>query len=222
MKFKAIRLAFILVLLSVVFPNAHAFDDGDFHVWNTDGQEIKLNEKTKLFTEQEFRWGDNASRLYYQHYDIGLMYAFNNSLDLGFGYRQVLEKRNAQGKWLVENEPNINAILKWSNFGFDMSNRFRLEYRHFDYQTDSWRFRNMLTGRFPWEFTRFKIRPYLADEVHIVSRGIAVSANRAYAGFTFKILRNLNGDLYYMMQSTRSSGKWRADNVLGTKLKLSF
>lgn len=211
-------MALALILLTPLVTLA--YDDGDFQVWNTDDQEIKLNDKLKLFTQEEFRFGDDAGNLYYQHYEIGLSYPVNNSLDISLAYRHVLEKKN--GEFKTENEPNINAILKWQMCDFKLSNRFRLEYRHFDYTTDMWRFRNMLTLRFPWKFTKLEIQPYLADEVFFVSKGTGLNTNRAYAGLSFSLFKNFKADLYYMMQSTKSKYKWTAVNVLGTKLKLIF
>lgn len=213
-----------MVIAALVGGRAYAYDNRDFQVWNTDAEEMKINDKLKVTLEEEFRWGDNASELYYQHYDIGLGYALNKSWDLKLSYRHVLEKKS--GKFKVENEPNINATYKWNFLGCDMSNRFRLEYRHFDYQTDTWRYRNMLTVKAPWEFTRFKIRPFIADDLFIVSKGAAINNNRFYSGLGFKITKNFEGDIHYLLQHTRTVGKtkttWPHVNVLGIRLKAVF
>ena len=76
-----ILIGFILMLTGGVF----AYDDGDFQIWNTDVEEMQLKKDLKLVLEQEFRWCNNASEFYYQHYDAGLAYALNKSWTVGGG-----------------------------------------------------------------------------------------------------------------------------------------
>jgi len=214
----------MFAVLVVIFAagSAHAYDNHDFQIWNTDTEEIKINKKLKAVFEQEFRWGDNASELFYQHYDAGLAYAVNDYLDIGGGYRHVFEKKGENFK--TENEPNVFVTFKTDAKGFSLSDRNRLEYRHFDYQTDTWRYRNLFTVRLPWKFTRLKIRPYFADEIHINLNKGDLNANRLYFGLGLDIIGDLKGDIYYMLHSTKTSNTnlWIDTNVLGIKLKYSF
>jgi len=70
--------------------------------------------------------------------------------------------------------------------------------------------------------TRFEIQPYVADEVFIDLDGDDFNRNRAYAGFSLKIFKNLKGEIFYLWQNSKKSGNWNDINVLGTKIKLSF
>jgi len=36
------------------------------------------------------------------------------------------------------------------------------------------------------------------------------------------LTENIKGEIYYMLQSAKSSGKWVDTNVLGTKIKIAF
>jgi len=202
--------------------NAYAYDDGDFQIWNTEVQEFEINKDSRMALEEEFRWGDNASEFYYQHYDLGYAYDMNKGLTLGLGYRQIYEKKS--GKFLMENEPYMYATLKLGLKGFKFDDRNRLEYRHFDYQEDSWRYRNKLTVKGPWKFTKFQIQPYLADEIFLNLNGIDLNRNRFYAGIGFTLLKDLKGEIYYLLQTSKSSGTcvWSDANVLGSKIKLIF
>jgi len=49
-----------------------------------------------------------------------------------------------------------------------------------------------------------------------------ISRNRIYAGVCFKVLGNLTGEVFYLWQSSRSSGDWNDTNILGTRLKFRF
>jgi len=207
----------VVLFLSV---NAHAYDDGDFQVWNTDSEEFKINNATKMVLEQEFRWGGSARDFYYQHYDLGFFYNLQKYLNVGTGYRHVLSK--SRDKFLVENEPYITATLLWDIAGFKFDDRNRLEYQHFDYKDDTWRYRNKFTVKLPGKFTKFEIQPYLADEIFILfDDSQRLNQNRASAGLGMALTKNLKAEIYYMLQSSKSV-KWTETNVLGTKLKLAF
>lgn len=233
------RLTFMIISAAFIFAiKAHAYDDHDFQVWNTDVEEFKVTKDLAMALEEEFRWADNASELSYQHYDLGLSYNLNKYLSVGGGYRQVYERKSA--KFKEENEPYLTATLFWDLLGFKFDDRSRMEYRHFDYQSDSWRYRNKFTVKFPWKFTpleklsnilphflmgltKMEIRPYLSDEVLIGFGKIAqLNQNRFSAGLAMNIAKNIKAELYYMLQSTKSQDKWLDANVLGTKLKITF
>jgi hypothetical protein len=214
----------IFAILGVVLlftAKGYAYDDGDFQVWNTDVQEFKINKDSKLAFEEEFRWGDNANEFYYHHYDVGFFYNLEKWLNIGGGYRHIYELK--KGKFKLENEPYLVATLLGDFKGFKLEDRNRLEYRHFDYQDDSWRYRNKVTVKLLWKFTKLEIQPYLSDEIFISFDGATeLSQNRFSPGLAMSLTKNIKAEIYYMLQSGKSSGKWVDANVLGTKLKLVF
>ena len=215
-------LSVIISLLFLSISKIYAYDDGDFQVWNTEVEEFKINKSSKIVLEEELRFADDASELYYQHYDGGYAYDFNKHFTLSMNYRQVYEKKASHGKFKVENRPHINAIAKDELSGFNLEDRNRLEYRHFDYQEDSWRYRNKFTVKLPWKFTSLQIRPYLSDEMFLNLNGINFNRNRFYCGFEFNITKNVKGELFYMLQSSKSNGEWKQANVLGPRIKIAF
>jgi hypothetical protein len=211
----------IIGLVLLLTTKVYAYDDGDFQVWNTDVEEVKINKDSKLAFEEEFRWGDNANEFYYHHYDVGLFYNIEKWLNIGGGYRHVYELK--KGKFKLENEPYLTATLLWDLKGFRIEDRSRMEYREFDYQDDSWRYRNKVTVKLPWKFTRIEIQPYLSDEIFVSFNGTSeLNQNRFSSGLAMDLTKNLKAEIYYMLQSSKSSGKWRDINVLGTKLKITF
>lgn len=211
----------ILGLVLILATDAYAYKDGDFQVWNTDTEEFKINKDAKIAFEEEFRWGGSAKEFYYQHYDVGFFYNLQKYLNIGGGYRHVLSK--SKGKFLVENEPYITATLSWDIAGFKFDDRSRLEYNHFDYKDDTWRYRNKITAKLPWKFTKFEIQPYLSDEILILfDDSQRLNTNRFSSGLMMTFTKNLKGEIYYMLQSSKGSKLWTATNVLGTKFKLLF
>lgn len=84
------RIIFIIIgLVLVLAAKIYAYDDGDFQIWNTDVEEFKINNDSKIALEEEFRWGDNADEFYYHHYDIGFFYNLKKYLNIGGGYRYI-------------------------------------------------------------------------------------------------------------------------------------
>lgn len=216
-----LKLKVAVITLAVITTNlVYAYDDGDFQVWHTETQEIKINKDLKVAFEEEFRWGDNANDFYYHHYDAAFIYGINKYLDVGLGYRQIYEKK--KGEFKEENQPNIIAAVKWELLRYKLEDRSRLEYRHYDYQADFWQYRNKFTMKLPWKFTKIEIQPYLADEIFLNFYGSVFTKNRFFSGLGFNLTKNLKAEIYYLLQSTKSSNKWADANVLGTKIKWLF
>jgi hypothetical protein len=207
-------------LFLMAISSAYSYDDGDFQVWHTETQEKEINNSLKVGLEEEVRFGGSASELYYHHYDLGFVKSINKNLDIGVNYRQVYEKKS--GKFKEENRPHINAVLKTSFLGCQIDDRNRFQYRHFDYKADLWQYRNKLTVRLPFKFSRFEFKPYISDEVFIDLDDNGLSRNRFYSGLAFKLFKDLKGEIYYLLQSSKGATHWTDANVLGTKVKLSF
>ena len=219
---KPLRLLLLFLALSVFcWLDSFATDDGEFQYWNTESISFKVNKDLKITLEEEFRFGDDAAELSYQHSDLGITYlGLAQWLDIGLNYRHVFEKKS--DKWKEESRPHLNATVKWKLFDIDFSDRSRFEYRDREDAENYWRYRNKFSLKFPFKFTRFQIQPYLADEIFYDFDAETLNRNRFYSGFEFKITKNLKGDIFYLLQRSESNDKWININVLGTKLKLSF
>jgi len=214
------KIAFVLGIALFLSANAYAYDDGDFQIWNTDVEEFQINKDLKLAFEQEFRWGDNAREFFYQHYDTGIFYNLNSHWAVGAGYRHVLNKNN--GKFLVENEPYATLTYFGKFAGFSYDDRSRLEYNHFDYKDDTWRYRNKFTVKAPWKFTKLAIQPFISDEILIlIDDGQRLNENRFSSGLTMSVTKNLKAEIYYMLRSNKGT-RWTKSNILGIKAKLLF
>ena len=215
------RILFITALVTLVAFNAYAYDNGDFQIWNTDSQNVDVIKKVKLAMEQEFRFGENASELYYQHYEWGAIFGFDKMLDIAFCYRLVLEKY--KHKWREEDQPNVNATLKFDLWKFKFDDRNRIEYRHFRFKEDSARYRNKFGLKLPFDFMKIKVSPYASDEIFIASDSTGFNENRLSSGIEFDLTKYAKADIYYMFKSNKiKDDKWNSANVLGTKIRIAF
>jgi len=215
------RILFITALVASIAFNAYAYENGDFQIWNTDYQNVQVSKDVKLAMEQEFRFGENASEFYYQHYEWGVAFGFDKMLDIAFCYRLVLEKY--KHKWREEDQPNVNATLKFDLWKFKLDDRNRIEYRHFRFKEDSVRYRNKFGIKLPLDILKIKISPYASDEIFIASDSTGFNENRFSSGIEFDLTKYVKADIYYMFKSNRiKDDKWNSTNVLGTKVKIAF
>ncbi len=208
---------------AVLFSAGAAFagDKGDLQIWETIDIPVKLNEQWSVNFQEEFR-NEGQTGLYYHHTDVGLVYkGIADWIDLGLNFRKVY-KEDSSGTWRQENRPHINVTFKKKIFGLAMSDRNRFEYRDVEKSDDLWRYRNMLKAAFPLEVFGQKIGGYVADEVFVDMSKKGFSANRLYAGIDFKLAENVGSSIYYIWQTSRSTGEWDDIQVVGAKLKYAF
>ncbi len=218
---KKIIIVGLSIFISIVAAQqVFAFEDGDLQLWNTDSIAVKLDDHWKITLEEELRFGDNISELYYTHTDGGLVLSVTDGLDFGLKYRQVYEKKN--GEWKEENRPHFNATVKWAWKDFKFKDRNRLELRIPESKNDKWRYRNELTVESPWKWTDFDIQPYVSDEIFVDFYGEKLNRNRLYAGIKFKLFEHFKSEVFYLWQSSKKSDDWIDYNVIGIKLKLVF
>ena len=217
----AVRLVVLVLFLAVVSFKAYAYENGDFQIWQTDGEDVKIGKCTKFMMEQEFRFGNNASEFFYQHYDWGFAWAFDKRLEMALGYRLVYEK--IKYKWMEEDEPYTNITAKLDMWKFKFEDRNRIEYRHFRFAPDQARYRNRLVIKYPIDFKKIVIAPYVSDEIFVSSNSTGFNQNRLESGIEFGLAKYIKISVSYMAQQVRGlKDKWYEANVLWLKGKIAF
>lgn len=206
--------------------SGYAYEDGDWQYWNTESVTVKLTDKINAYVEEEFRFGDNVSEFYYQHSHLQLNFTITDWFTLAPAYRQVFElytKSNTEDDWFTEYRPMVNGTVRCKWEDWELSNRIRVSYRMFDIDKDDvWRFRNKITIKSPWKWTKLKINPWVADEIFLEEHQSGIYRNRFYAGIGLKLTEHLKGDVFYLWQSSEKGNSWTDYNVIGTKLKIVF
>ena len=202
--------------------------DSDFQYWNMEAIEGKINDKWKAYMEAEFRFGDDASKFYYQHTHLEIGYKVNDWLEIAPGYRQVWElfeksvDEPGQEDWFAEARPMINFLLKHKWKGWELRNRNRFEYRIFEIdKEDVFRYRNALLVNSPWKWTQWNINPFIADEIFIQEND-DFNRNRFYVGVNVDLMEHLTGRIFYLWQTSEKDNEWIDFNIIGTQLKFKF
>lgn len=218
-----VRVVAVVVVLcfGAASSDLYAYDNGDFQIWNTNGQDVKIGKATKFTMEEEFRYGETASEFFYQHYDWGFAWAFDKRFELALGYRLVYEK--IKRKWMEGDEPYTNLTWKQDIWKFKFDDRNRIEYRHFRFAPDQVRYRNKFTLKYPFDFKGMKISPYTSDEIFVSSNSTGFNQNRFQSGIELELTKYVKLDVSYMVQSVKGkSDKWYETNVLWLKNKIAF
>lgn len=221
--YRATVCSFVL-LASFAHHNGSCFasTDGDFQFWSTVGVSFDVNKDWAGAVEEHLKFGNDAGHFYQHQTDLGFIYkSFVNWIDIGFNYKQVF-KEQSNGHWGRENRPHFNITFKGRLGSLDFSDRSRFEYRDKEYGDDLWRYVNKFEVNLPYEFTRFKFRPYIADQVYVNMDGSGFEKNRIYAGTTFVLSEDIESELYYVHQWSEFLGRWQELNALGFELKFRF
>jgi len=217
--------AYVVVMIAcatLIGGKCLAGDGGGFEFWSTTGASFDLDKDWKLCVDELLKVGNDPRQLRYQHTDLGFVYGgLADWLDLGLNFRQA-QKKDSDGHWYGENRPHANVTVKSRLCDIDLSDRSRLEYRDRENDRDIWRYNNKLTIRLPQEFTAWKFRPYLADQVYINLTDSAFDGNKMYSGFSFKPSARISGALYYVWDSDKDEDGWTSTNILWLQLKLYF
>jgi hypothetical protein len=218
----AVYLFVLLTFLSFRNGICFASSDRDFQFWSTVGASFDVNRDWSAAVEEQLKYGNDAGNLYYQHTDLGFTYkSLADWIDIGFNYKQVYLEL-PDDRWGRENRPHFNVKFKGRLGSLDFNDRSRFEYRDKEYGDDLWRYLNKFEVNLPFESTRFKFRPYVADQVYINMDGSGFEKNRIYAGVTFKLSEDAEGELYYVYQWYEYLGRWQELSALVLQLKFLF
>jgi hypothetical protein len=216
------RVYLVAALLAVLLISKSSRAGGDFQLWNTATASLKLNKDWKATVEEQLKFGEGAGHFYYHHSDLGFVYGgLADWIDLGFNFKEVFVEED-DGHWSRENRPHVNITVKGPVGPFDVSDRSRFEYRDLENENDLWRYVNRLKVKLAFELTKFKLRPYVADQIYLNMEGRAFEKNKIYTGATFRISKALESEIYYFWQLGRFDGQWEDLNVLGLQLNISF
>lgn len=214
-------------LLFLLFPTlllAGLNDDHDFQVWNTDSINMRTSKKTTFHGQTEFRYGRDGSKLYYKHYQGGLIYIYSQHTVMEFAYRHVFLRR--EGKWGKIYNPLYDLTFQTqSRRGFYLGMRNRFQYLIFNSHLGGkhkWLYRNRVEIIPALRFSRRGIAPFIADEFFwLESRGI--SENRLEGGFKIPYHQRTQLNLSYVYRTLKDhQKKWLQQNVLWLHFSLHF
>lgn len=213
------------LLAAVIFCACHgaaARGAEGFEYWTTVGTCFYVGRQWHATVSELLKLGEDAQQFAYHHTDLGLVYTgLADFVDLGFNYRHAY-KRYASSDWLEERRPHVNATFRSRLNRIIIANRARVEYRDKDYAPDQWRYSNKITLGLPYEFTKWRFSPFIADQFYVDLDGFHLNKNKIYSGFSFAPSKKVAAALQYVWDTDETYDEWTNTNILWLQLKFYF
>lgn len=213
------RLFFLSIILSLLcqfvsIPFALARDDWQY--WNEFQLKFALKEKLDLRFKAEQRLRDNVTDLYLTNYEAGFIFKANKYFE--FGPLYLFEREKSLSSQITnERRLSFEGTLKWQINDIRLSNRHLLSRRDISGR-ESWTYRNKLKISYPIK----AITPYVSEEIFYDTGPDKFNQNRFSIGFSKQLTKNLEVEIYYLLQSKRRGRDWTEVNILGTTFSISF
>lgn len=190
---------------------------GDWQLWTKDGVKGKITDSTNWSLGAEERFGNGCSTLYHWFIEALIRHKWDETWSSELGYRDNHRLNN--GEWREVPSPFTTLTFKKNILRFRQ--RWSYEFNQKFAPHTSWEYRQRLELTLPWKWTGWKIQPFISDEVFFRKQQ-GYTRNRFQSGIRFSFLEKWEGELYYMLQSTRGSGEWVDVNVANVNLYRSF
>lgn len=227
---KATILAAVVLAIAPVGHADTVNADGDWQLWTHERASIKIAEKTAISVGAMYRFGDDMSDLWYQHYDAGIVFKASKWLSIMPQYRlkMVNLDKFSGSKWLDINNTSLNFIFSKKVGKVALKNNCRFSY--WDYEKDFNRkdllyYRNILMMVGP-ALTKTKIKPYIQEDFFFNTDIDKVDRNRLSAGFLACKWKKVTPRFYMMWQAFNKNGLWEnsnADNyIVGLDFKIKW
>jgi hypothetical protein len=194
----------------------------NFEYWTTAGTSLHLGGQWHVTVQELLKLGDDAQKFTYHHSDLGLVYTVPAGwVDLGFYYRHIF-KRYGSSDWLQERRPHVDATFRSRLGRILVANRARLEFRDKNYDEDQWRYSNKVTLGLPYEFTKWRFRPFVADQFYVDLDSFHLNKNKVYSGVSFSPSKKIAAALQYVWDVDETYDEWINTHILWLQLKFYF
>ncbi|MCK5528100.1 MAG: DUF2490 domain-containing protein, partial [Kiritimatiellae bacterium] len=194
----------ILTLTSV--GNAKVNEDGDLQFWTHEVGMMKITDNVTGTFDAMFRFGDDMSDFWYQHYDAGVLFKVSKWLSIKPSYRiKMINLDSFDGdKWLNINNPSLNFIFSHKLGKTKLKNNCRFSYWNYDEdfnRKDLLYYRNIFMVFAPWSWTSAKIKPYVREDFFFNCDINEVDRNRLSLGLLSNKSKHVTPSIYMMVQS---------------------
>lgn len=225
----AAALSFVLVPTVRADTNA----DEDWQFWTHERANIKITDKVTGTVGAMYRFGDDMSDLWYQHYDVGIIVKTTPWLSIMASYRLKMVDADISGKfegddWMNIHNPSLNFIFKHKLGKVKLKNNCRFSYWNYDSEfgrDDLLYYRNIFMATGP-AWTKAKISPYVQEDFFFSTNNGQIDRNRLSTGLLVGKWGIITPKLYVMWQAYSGNGLWNDKNkdnyIVGMDFKFMF
>ncbi len=200
----------LAIALTVAVP-VFATAGEDFQLWTELGLEAPLGADFRAGVRHESRFVEDASRFGLHNYDVGIAWVRGEQLAVALHFLEELER--ADGRFRAESRPYVDALVRETLRGVEVSNRTRVELRLREDRETLVRLRDRVQLLLPWALGSQGPRPFVSEEVLFESDGRGFDQNRVMFGLVAR-RRALTVTGYGMLLSQERHG-WVHAPVFG-------
>ena len=162
--------------------------------------------------EQEGRIKDGDP--YYEHTDVSYNYKINEKWTPFVGYRFIVEDKGGKtgvkdfSRFLVGF--NYTEKGNWGKLALRTRGEFTPGHELGSLDTENdYRIRERIKYDLPYSWTKFKLTPFVYDEVFFdMDNSFDFTRNRVGGGIGYTITKHIYGDLYYFHETKKSGNSW--------------
>ena len=208
--------------------------DGDWQFWTHERANLEITDKISVKFGAMYRFGDDMSDLWYQHYDVGVKFKVAKWLSICPSYRlKMIDadiSENFMGTdWINIHNPSLNFIFSHKLEKIMLKNNCRFSYGHYDSEFgrgDRFYYKNSLMVIGP-ALTKVQIKPYVQEDFFFYTNIGQVDRNRLSTGLIVGKWKVVSPKLYVMWQAANptglESGSINKDNfIAGLDFNLKF
>ena len=229
------KLVLIAVILALApMGRAQVNADGDWQFWTHERANIKITDTITGTVGAMYRFGDDMSELWYQHYDAGVSFKVAKWLSICPSYRLKMVDAGLSGKfagddWINIHNPSLNFIFSHKIGKVMLKNNCRFAYWDYDDEfkrDDLLYYRNIFMVAGP-ALTKAKIKPYIQEDFFFSTNNGQVDRNRLSTGLMVGKWGVVTPKLYFMWQTFNSTGLESGSNnkdnyIAGLDFKFKF
>ena len=224
----------VVVLALAPMGRAKTNADGDWQFWTHERANFKITDTITGTVGAMYRFGDDMSDLWYQHYDAGVSFKVAKWLSIMPSYRLKMVDADISGKfvgddWINIHNPSLNFIFSHKLGKVMLKNNCRFSYWNYDSEfgrDDVLYYRNIFMVAGP-AWTKAKIKPYIQEDFFFDTNIGQVDRNRLSTGVMVGKWGVITPKLYVMWQAFNGngleSGSINKDNyIVGADFKFKF
>ena len=207
---KMVFAAAIAVLALAQVGRAQVNADGDWQFWTHERATFKITDNVKGTVGAMFRFGDDMSELWYQHYDAGVVFKTTKWMSIMANYRLKMVRLDklTGGEWENIHNPSLNFIFTHKLGKVKLKNNCRFSYWDYDSEfgrDDLLYYRNIFMVAGP-ALTKAKISPYIQEDFFFSTNNGEIDRNRLSTGLLVGKWKGVIPKLYFMWQAFNPMG----------------
>jgi len=204
---------------------APTYAQTDFGSWHSVAFDEREMGRVTLSGYVQVRLHDDSSELRQLYLSQLVDIEAHERIGLGINYTYLPTRSALTGDFLYQHRIELEAIPRWpagNRLRFDVRNRLEIRWLEGKSGTNE-RSRHRAQGRYVMPDRGRLTAVFANNEFFYDWDESKYNENRLTpVGLTFRLYGEVGVDLYYMVQSLETSGRWTHTHLLGTHLTLAW